>query len=387
VTSCKPQENPDKGWRLLRILSGKRPHQSLNQPIFFGSKCYSKPASITNKFCKQFTSVSGHTSSPNARCVNRNIEKKHHLDPLFKPFSTALTEDAIVRSSNSTAVGPDGLTSVHLKYLSLLGLAYLTKLFNLSVTNVNIPAAWKKANIIPIPKPGKPANQSTGYRLISLLSLAVKVLERLLLPILTDALPCAPSQHGYRPMHSFNTALLPIVTKIAIGFNELKPASRTALVALDISKAFDAVDHDLLLGKVSDTQLHSNIVRWLKTYLRGRTALCVFQGAISKEFKCHSGVLQGSVISPRLFTFFVHDFPHPAEVNEAYADDFHVAELSPDADTLGPVLTEHMKEISELSRNNKLGIAPNKSSVRLFPRITSKLTSIQKYILMAASFL
>jgi hypothetical protein len=162
---------------------------------------------------------------------------------------------------------------------------------------------------------------------------------------------------GYRPLHSWTKALLPIVTKVAIGFNEPKPASWTALVCLNILKASDAVDHDLPPRKVSDTQLHSDIVRWLKTYLRGRTAVCLFQGATSSEFKCHSGVPQGSVIGPHLFNFFVHDFPSP----ESYADNFHLAESSPDPDTLGPVRTEHLKHVSKWTRDNKLGISSNKS--------------------------
>jgi hypothetical protein len=68
-------------------------------------------------------------------------------------------------------------------------------------------------------------------------------------------------------MHSTITALFPVVTNITIGFNEPKPASRTAMVSLDISKAFDAVNHDLLLQKISNTTLHSNITRWMAAYL------------------------------------------------------------------------------------------------------------------------
>jgi hypothetical protein len=173
------------------------------------------------------------------------------------------------------AVGPDGLTSMHLKFLGPMGLAYLTKLYNLSIANANIPAVWKKANIVPIPKPGKPINDSKSYCPISLLSPAIKVLERLLLPFLSDSLPTATTQHGYKPLHSCTTALLPLATKVAVGFNEAKSASRTILVALDLAKAFDAVDHDLLLTKVSNMNLHSNIVRWLKAYLRGaRPCVC-----------------------------------------------------------------------------------------------------------------
>jgi hypothetical protein len=77
-------------------------------------------------------------------------------------------------------------------------------------------------------------------------------------------------------------------------------------------------------------------------------------------------VPQGSVISPHLFNVFIHNFPSHAEVNELYPDNFHLAESSSDADTLGPVLTEHLKQVSKWTRDNKLGISSNKSSVTLF---------------------
>jgi hypothetical protein len=125
------------------------------------------------------------------------------------------------------------------------------------------------ANIIPIPKPGKSPDQNNGYRPISLLSPAVKVLERLHLPYVTTSLPCAPSQHGYMPFHSTTTVLPPIVTNIANGFNQKKLAGWTTLVSLDISKEFDMVDHVLLLEKISSTMLDSNIIRWIAVYLCG----------------------------------------------------------------------------------------------------------------------
>ena len=366
VQDSRPNANPDKHWRLMRILSGKRPQQPPNQPIFFGDKCFSKPKVIASKFCRQFTSTSAHKTSRHSRRVKKNLKRTHRLDFSFKPFTDELTKKAIEMSSNSSAAGPDGLTMLHLKHLGPLGISYLTELFNLSVACADIPAVWKKANIIPIPKPGKAAGVSTSYRPISLLSPCVKVLERLLLPYLTVSLPSSSTQHGYKAFHSTVTALLPIVTNIAIGLNKDKPASRTAMVALDISKAFDAVDHDLLLEKITGSTLNSNIVRWLCAYLHGRTAVCLFQGAESAALRCHSGVPQGSVLSPHLFNFFVSDFPSPAEVNENYADDFYLTESASDVNTLGPILTAHLELISQWAVKNKLSIAPSKSSVTIF---------------------
>jgi hypothetical protein len=72
--------------------------------------------------------------------VRKNLKKQHSLDHCFRLFTKELTKQAIVGSSNSTAVGPDGLTMLHLKYLGPKDLEYLTELFNISVANDDIPS-------------------------------------------------------------------------------------------------------------------------------------------------------------------------------------------------------------------------------------------------------
>ena len=296
----------------------------------------------------------------------RSLRKRHRPNKDFTPFKDEEIYEAIKHSSNSTATGPDGITSLHLKHLGPKGKAYLTRLFNLSVSRADIPAIWKSANVIPILKPGKPANQSTSYRPISLLCPAIKVLERLILPYITEALPPSESQHGFRPFRSTSTALLPIVNEIAMGFNQKKPASRTATVALDIAKAFDSVDHVVLLEKIAGSALNPNIVRWLACWLRGRTAACIFQCAKSPQRIIHTGVPQGSVLSPAIFNFFVSDCPAVAQLTSSFADDFTACESSPDLGTLTSNLQTDMDRISLWATNNQLTVAPNKSQITLF---------------------
>jgi hypothetical protein len=197
------------------------------------------------------------------RRVLRRLRSKHKLDRDFAIFTPLATQDAINEAKNSSATGPDGLTSIHLKHIGPRCIEYLTNLFNLSISNADLPALWKAAVIVPILKPGKPANQSSSYRPISLLCPAAMVLERLLLPLITSALPKSSSQHGFAPQYSCTMALLPITTRVATGFNAPKPARRSAMCAVDISKAFDAINHSLLLEQISNSELHSNIVRWL----------------------------------------------------------------------------------------------------------------------------
>ncbi len=87
--------------------------------------------------------------------------QNNDLDRSFAPFTDAMTTDAIRATKNSTAVGPNGLTPLHLKHLGPNAIRYLTRLFNLSVQNADIPAIWRQANIIPIAKPGKPGEFSS----------------------------------------------------------------------------------------------------------------------------------------------------------------------------------------------------------------------------------
>ena len=161
------------------------------------------------------------------------------------------------------------LTILHLKHLGPTGISYLCSLFNLSLASADIPSIWKQAIIIALLKAGKPASLGTSYRPISLLSPTAKVLERLLLPILNEHLHTVPTQHGFRPQRSTTTALLPIAHSISSGFNQRKPPRRTVSLGIDFSKAFDTVPHDLLLERLMETTLPSNVLRWLSCYLHG----------------------------------------------------------------------------------------------------------------------
>ena len=174
---------------------------------------------------------------------------------MAETFTADIVTRAIKSCRNSKAFGPDKFSIFHLKNLGPRAIEYITALFNLSVTNCQIPAIWKSSLIIPIPKPGKDTSVGTSYRPISLLCPAVKVLESLILPTINKYLKPAPDQHGFRPDHSSTSALLQMTTDIAIGFGQRKPSDRTICVAVDLSAAFDTVCHINLLSKINRSQL------------------------------------------------------------------------------------------------------------------------------------
>jgi hypothetical protein len=329
VGAAGSRPDASKYWSFLCGLSGKKVSVPPNQPISFGSKSIYNPRIISQKFIRQY--VPYPKSDALTRKVQLKLHADHPLDHTFTPFTPALTEDALRKSSSSMATGPDGLTSLHLA--GPVGISYLTDVFNLSVKDAVIPAIWKSARVLPILKPGKPANQGTSYRPISFLCPAIKVLERLLLPSLTSSLQASPSQHGFCPDRSIITALLPLVVQILEGFNSNKPAVKTAVVALDLSKVFDTVN--LTLQK-------------------------------SKFVIVHIKVPQGSVLSSCLFNFFTSDFPEVNGLKVSFADDFNFAASDPVMAVIKKSLKEELVKISKWAKNKRLKISAEKSEVTYF---------------------
>ena len=156
-------------------------------------------------------------------------------------FTPEMTVRAIKNTKNSRSTGPDGISYLHLKHLGPHAVRALTNIFNHSLNNNSIPNIWKVGKIIPILKPNKPPNEPTSYRPISLLCNPSKILERLVLNNINPHIPLSPTQHGFRPHHSTSTLLTNLTQNITEGFNQPKPAPRTLIAAIDISKAFGDV--------------------------------------------------------------------------------------------------------------------------------------------------
>ena len=311
-------------WKVIKALDNKIQSRN-NQPIKLrkGKKkrTLTSPQDIANKFNKQFTSTSTHQTSKDYRAITRAIHKRSLSDsPTFTASQVSL---AIKKTKSSKAAGADGITMIDPKHLGPRALQFLTELYNTSMSRSQMPAIWKTSIILPLLKPGKPADESASYRPISLLCPAVKILEKCLLPTLNEHMQLAEHQHGFRPRHSTVTALNELSTAIANGFNQPKPAHRTILVAVDLSKAFDTLCHGTLLDLVNKTTLPEAVVRWLSTYLHGRQARTLFRDVLSSARIVRTGVPQGSAIAPKFFNFYVSDapIPPPSLFLISYADD------------------------------------------------------------------
>ena len=362
--SCSHKHNPSQFFSLIKQLSGQTTKPTPNQPIFFNGKVSTRNGDIAGAFNRQFSNIVPHSSDPHSRLVKRELTRTHPLNPTSSPFSPDIVAEATRNSGNSRAVGPDGLTIHQLKHLGPTGINFLTDLFNLSYNRADIPAIWKTATVIPLLKPAKPADQGSSYRPISILCPAAKVFERLLLPEL-NSLPLSPIQHGFRAARSTTTALLPLVTQIAQGFNKTKP-DRTTTMAIDLSKAFDMVNHTKLLAALNSSDLRHNTLRWLSAYLKGRVASCRYNSATSRKRFTRTGVPQGSCISPVLFNFFVSSYPQDNHLTLSYADDFTDSITSRSYRDATPALTLQASRVHQWANERGLALSAPKSTITLF---------------------
>jgi hypothetical protein len=169
-----------------------------NQAIKFKGKYISRPYDIAKAFNNQYCSVKKHLTSVTLRKVWK-ANKKFDLNYNIK-ITTDQTEEAIKKFKASKAIGPDKMSNMHLKQLGPKAVKYLT-IYNLSISCSVIPDIWKKSIVIPLLKPGKPAQETSPFLPVSLLCPPIKILERLILPIMTEHLPVPEFQHGLRKDH------------------------------------------------------------------------------------------------------------------------------------------------------------------------------------------
>ena len=125
VVGSNRKSNATRWWNLLESLNGQT-HQAPNQPISFKGHVFTKKSKIANEFCKQYANAKPFRTARESLHVFRNIKIDNPLDRNISPFTTRDTADAIRRSKNSTAAGPNDITSLHLKQLGPRGLSFLT---------------------------------------------------------------------------------------------------------------------------------------------------------------------------------------------------------------------------------------------------------------------
>lgn len=317
-------------WNVSKILRKKSsPCHGLLSSSGVLISDYDKANGFAESFCLN------HQISDNLGIESHNIiveEAVNQFDlmvittPAAGLVSSSEVEGMIKTLKRRKACGLDKINNEMLKNLPENAIDYLTSIYNACLKTQYFPNVWKTAKVIPIPKPGKPLNRPASYRPISLLSSLGKVLEKLvkekLLDFITHNNILPQEQFGFRQGHSTVHQIKRICNDIKLGFQS---GQSTALVLLDIEKAFDSVWHSGLVFKLLSLQFPLHLVRMIKMFLSDRF-FCVNVGNSVSDLKLiPAGVPQGSVLGPILYNIFCADIPilNPCRF-AAYADDLAI---------------------------------------------------------------
>ena len=262
------------------------------------------------------------------------------------------------------APGPDKFHGKLLKNCAESLAVPLSILFNKSFSSGVIPKAWKVANVVPVFKKGS-KNNVENYRPISLTSIIMKTYEKIVRDDLMNRCrdKISEHQHGFLPQRSCETQLIPYYDDLALSLNE---CSRTDIIYFDFAKAFDSVNHDIILNKLKiQFDIDGQLLKFFVSYLKGRVQRVVVGGEFSEAQSVLSGVPQGSILGPTLFVLFINDIGNeidPMSTIKLYADDTKLyRKISKSNDH--EVLQKDINSLNDWALRNKMKFHPNKCKV------------------------
>nr|CAD2154539.1 unnamed protein product [Meloidogyne enterolobii] len=325
----------------------------------------SDPISLDTDKAKKFKTIFEEMVSGDINYKQISIEAsdENHEETIFEPY---IIEKLLKKLPNKLSHSPENVNQYFLKKCATPLALPLSILYNNTFKTGIVPELWKTAHIKPIFKKKGSVNDSKNYRPIALTSPICRVYERLIANKLLEQLDknkiIAEEQFGFLPKSS---CTLQILLSMQDWYTSLDRKLGTDIIYFDFEKAFDKVDHEILIRKLQEIKVDSLTIRWIANFLTNRSHIVKIDENYSQPFLPKTGVPQGTVLGPLLFLIYINDLPSHIPKNikvKLYADDFKLySEIKTEEDCVE--LQEAINNAYKWAKNNKLEFSTSKVKV------------------------
>ena len=367
---ARQNNNPKRAWKTINNLLGRSLNHTVINELKINNDSITSPEEMAYVFNEYFVQI-----GPDLACslavsdvtFDQFVSPTQSVMSRFRLASANKVFKLLNGLSSTKATGLDKISSKVLKAVASTVAPSLTYIFNNSILTWCFPFDWKMARFLPVYKKG-PRSLPENYRPISILPAVSKRVERIIYDQLyryfNENSILSKQQFGFRDFQSTVSALLDSTNSWYVNMDG---KLYNLVVFLDLKKAFDAVNHEILLRKLELYGVTGCALALIQSYLCDRTQECQLADKLSSERNVKCGIPQGSILGPLLFLIYINGLPECLNqaTSRLFADDTNLTVAGETIEEVELAMKNDLARIKEWRLANKLSLNVAKTEFML----------------------